>query len=144
MLLLTILIVAFLASFVALLSAKAPMAVCLFGSLGAAAIVAMSLSLGASMFGDDNTYVTICDAKVMVLSKVSDDHTVGYLEDGRPVAIAPSHTLKHDVYGRTPRLEVLKHCSIRATGWWTGMDIHRIFAKEKSYTDTTLYVGSKE
>jgi hypothetical protein len=66
------------------------------------------------------------------------------MEDGTLVGIALSHTLKHDAYGRTPRLEVLKHCSIRATGWWTGMDLKGLFSKEKSYTDTTLYVGSKE
>ena len=117
---------------------------CIGWSLSSAVAFVSCLALAASKVGDDNVYVMVCDAKVVELVRISADHTAGYMQDSTVVPIPASHTLKHDLYGHTPRLEILRRCSMRATGWWTGMDLKRYLEGEKSYTDTTLYVGGRE
>jgi len=144
MLFVTILITSCLATFVLLMWAGISMPACIGWSLVTSVVLVGCLALVATKFGDDNVHTMVCDAKVVEFVRVSPDHAIGYMQDSSPVIIAASHTLKQDLYGRTPRLEILRHCSVRATGWWTGMDLKRYLAVEKSYTDTTLYIGGKE
>lgn len=104
--------------------------------------VAVTTVIVATKFGDDNSAVIEFGSRVYVFERVSDEHDVGYLEDGSSMPIPEDHFTKYDTYGRTPKLRIVKHCTFRKYGWWSSFDLGRY--NSKSYTDTTLYLATEK